>query len=181
VHDLSLHILDLMENSIRAEATVIAVTVAADPERDRLTIAVEDDGRGLSVPAAVAADPFYTTKAGKRTGLGLSLFRDAAEQAGGSLVIGRSNLGGAAVRAEMRLSHVDRAPLGDLAATLSSVVCTNPGLDVRCRLQVGDRAEEVRVSEIAKGLPVGACRGLVVARQVSERIRNGVAALQLTA
>ncbi len=170
-----------MENSIRAEATAIKVTVAADPARDLLRIVVEDNGRGLSVPGAVALDPFYTTKSGKRTGLGLSLFREAAEQAGGWLTIDRSPLGGAAVTAQMRLSHIDRTPLGDLAATMSSVVCTNPCLDVECRLCVGERETKVRASEIAKGLPAGSCQGLAVARQVSEQIRHGMADLQLTA
>lgn len=180
MHDLSLHILDLMENSIRAEATRVTVTVAAYPEQDLLRVVVEDNGHGLRVPAAVAADPFYTTKTGKRTGLGLSLFREAVEQAGGGLTIGRSSLGGVAVVAEMGLTHIDRPPLGDLAATLSSVVCTNPDLEVCCRLCVDDREEVVRVSDLAKG-GSRACRGLAVAREVSERVRQGLAALQFTA
>jgi anti-sigma regulatory factor (Ser/Thr protein kinase) len=117
VRDLSLHILDVMENSIRAGATAISLTVAEDPEQDRLTIIVEDNGPGLSVPPDVATDPFYTTKNGKRTGLGLSLLRATAEQAGGKLTLRRSELGGLAVEAAMQLSHVDRSPLGDLAAT----------------------------------------------------------------
>ena len=80
MREIALHILDLIENALRAQATVVAVTVEAVPEQDRLRIVVEDNGTGLKVSADAALDPFYTTKRGKRTGLGLSLFRAAASR-----------------------------------------------------------------------------------------------------
>jgi hypothetical protein len=174
MRDLSLHVLDLIENAIRAEASVIVVSIAEHPEKDLLEIAVEDNGRGLTVPAEVVTDPFFTTKNGKRTGLGLSLFRAAAERAGGTLTLARSGLGGLAVNATMQLSHIDRSPLGDVAATLSSVVCTNPNLDLRCRFAVSGRECVVRVLDVEKELPVGERRGLAVARLFSEKVRNGL-------
>lgn len=177
--ELSLHILDLIENSIRAGVTIIRVMVAEDPAKDVMKIVVEDNGGGLSVPAKVALDPFYTTKHGKRTGLGLSLFRAAAEQAGGKLKISRSKLGGLAVTATMKLSHVDRRPLGDLAATLSSVVCTNPNIELTCSLRVGKKECVISVSEVVKELQLGECHGLAVARQMSEKIRTALASLEV--
>jgi signal transduction histidine kinase len=133
MRELSLHMLDLIENSLRAAASIIAVTVEAEPEGDRLRITIEDNGSGLKVKPEEALDPFYTTKTGKRTGLGLSLFKAAAEATGGRLTIGKSDLGDVGVRvtAELGLTHIDRAPLGDLAGTLASVVCTYPGVDFR--------------------------------------------------
>ena len=83
MHDLSLYVLEMIENSLRAGAGTVAVRVWVEPPRDELTIVVEDDGPGLDVSVEQATDPFYTTKAGKRTGLGLPLFREAAEAAGG--------------------------------------------------------------------------------------------------
>lgn len=178
MRELSLHILDLIENSIRAGASVISVTVDEKEVEDTLEIVVEDNGRGLSVPAETAMDPFYTTKNGKRTGLGLSLFRATAEQAGGTLRIGRSSLGGVAVRAIMQLSHIDRQPMGDLAATLSSVVCTNPHLDLWCRL-ISSRGEYlVRVSDVAQEFGANERCGLALARRVSEKIKTGLTAIQ---
>lgn len=179
MRDLSLHVLDLIENSIRAGATTIAVALAEYPDRDLLEVSVEDDGRGLNVPPEAATNPFYTTKAGKRTGLGLSLLRAAAEQAGGKLTISTSALGGAAVTAMMRLSHVDRPPLGDLAATISSVICTNPRLDLSCRFCVGERECVVRTCDVANELPFGQRGGLTVARRLAERTRAGLAAIQV--
>lgn len=177
MRELSLHILDIIENSIRAGASIIAVTITEVPENDRLEILVEDNGSGLNVPPEDAANPFYTTKEGKRTGLGLSLFQAAAEQAGGGLRIEKSPLGGVAVRAGMSLGHIDRRPLGDLAATLSSVVCTNPDLDLRCRFRAGGQEWVVRVPEVAKELCANERCGLAIARRVSEKIKNGLAAL----
>ncbi len=198
MRDLSLHLLDLMENSIRAEATVVSVTIEQDPAKDKLRIVVEDNGPGLAVSAEQALDPFYTTKAGKRTGLGLSLFQGAAERAGGRVTLGRSPLGGLAVTACMRLSHLDRSPLGDLAASLSSVACTNPEVDLWCRLvrcaneiplsksqvpdsQSGIREWVVRSSEVENELPYGERCGLAVARRLAEKVREGMAAVEIVA
>lgn len=177
--ELSLHILDLIENSIRAGVSMIKVTVAEDPARDVMKIVVEDNGGGLTVPPSIALDPFYTTKNGKRVGLGLSLFRAAAEQAGGKLKVTKSKLGGLAVTATMKLSHIDRSPLGDLAATFSSVVCTNPNIELMCQLRVGKRGCVISVSDVVQELHLGECHGLAVARQVSEKIKTALASLEV--
>ncbi len=179
MHELSLHILDLIENSIRAGASVVSVTIGENPSKDELRISVEDNGCGISASPDEVTSPFYTTKDGKRTGLGLSLLRAAAEQAGGQLTIRSSELGGAAIEATMRLSHVDRAPMGDLATTLSSVVCTNPELELNCRFCVGDRECVIRVSDVVKEVSVGECRGLAVARRVHEKVNAALASLEV--
>ena len=179
MRELALHILDLIENSIRADASIIAVTIAEHPSQDLLEISVEDNGSGMSVAPEQALNPFFTTKNGKRTGLGLSLFKSTAEEAGGTLAIERSTLGGVAVKARMRLNDVDRKPLGDLAATLSSVVCTNPHLDLWCRFIRDDKECLVRVSDVAKGLCANERCGLALARRVSEQIKRGLAAIQI--
>jgi hypothetical protein len=137
MHDLSLYLLDVLENSVRAGATVIATTIVVDRAGDALTICVEDDGPGLPVDPQQALDPFFTTKKDKKTGLGLSLFRQAAEGAGGDLEVGRSDeLGGARVSARMSLADVDRPPLGDVAASIATMVVTNP--EVEFRVAVSD-------------------------------------------
>jgi len=177
LRELSLHILDLIENSLRAGAGVIEVSVEEEVERDRLAILVEDDGPGLAVPPEQALDPFYSTKPGKRTGLGLSLFRFRLEQAGGRLELGCSRLGGLAVRGEMVLSHVDRSPLGDLAATLSSVVACNPQVELRCRLRRGEQERRASSRELAEDNPGGG--ELAVAREVYQHIKEGLAALRI--
>ena len=70
VHDLSLYLLELLENSIRAGATQVEITLLMDDEADELRLTVDDDGRGLEVAPEQILDPFYTTKAGQEDRLG---------------------------------------------------------------------------------------------------------------
>jgi len=110
----------------------------------------------------------------------LSMMKFRTEQAGGCFRLERSCLGGLAVRASMPLSHVDRSPLGDLAATLASVVCTSPGVELSSRLRVGSREWRVSTADIVRGLPVGGRSEIAVARRVKERIAEGLSALHVS-
>ena len=155
MHDLSLYVLEMIENSLRAGAGTVAVRVWVEPPRDELTIVVEDDGPGLDVSVEQATDPFYTTKAGKRTGLGLPLFREAAEAAGGHLTLHRSReLGGVAIDAVMGLSHVDRPPLGDFVQTVAVMAATNPETALTLEVCVGADTCQATGAELAAGGPV---------------------------
>jgi signal transduction histidine kinase len=177
LRELALHILDLIENALRAGARVIEVSIEEDPRQDRLFLTVEDDGPGLDVPAERATNPFFTTKEGKATGLGLSLFRFRVEQAGGRLSLERSPLGGLAVRAEMGLNHVDRSPLGDLASTLYTVVLTNPQTELRLRLRRDDEKWSASSRVLAETMPGQG--ELAVARSMYTNIKEGLKALQI--
>ena len=154
MHDLSLYILEMIENSLRAGAGTVAVRVWVEAPRDELTIVVEDDGPGLDVSADEATDPFFTTKAGKRTGLGLPLFREAAEAAGGHLTLHRSHeLGGVAIDAVMGLSNIDRPPLGDVVETVAVMAATNPGGALTLEVCMGADTCLATGAELAAGGP----------------------------
>lgn len=148
MRDLSLHVLDLMENSARAGATVIAVDLALDRGADRLSLRVEDDGPGLAIAPELALSPFGSTKPDRRTGLGLPLLRASAERADGALTLGPSALGGLAVTATMRWTHVDRLPLGDLAQSVAVMAATHPEIEVRCRLATGGEERPVSSASV---------------------------------
>ena len=136
MHDLSLYLLELLENSVRAQATRIRVELFLDQASDTLRLRVDDNGQGLAAPAEQALDPFFTTKKGKKTGLGLSLLKADAEAAGGYLRIGTSPvLGGVRVETGMQLSHVDRPPLGDIGTTLVVTALTNPQVEFSVTLE----------------------------------------------
>ncbi|MDA8126394.1 MAG: ATP-binding protein [Deltaproteobacteria bacterium] len=128
--ELALHILDIAENSVRARARKVTIEVTEDSARDLLTIAIEDDGRGMN-PTALdrALDPFYTTKKVRNVGLGLPLLAKAAEQAGGRLAIRSEEGVGTRLEVEFRLSHIDRQPLGDVAGVLVALIAGNPDVD----------------------------------------------------
>jgi anti-sigma regulatory factor (Ser/Thr protein kinase) len=175
MRELSLHVLDLMENSIQAGASVVSVTVRQDSAHNRLRIVVADNGPGLAVAAEVAADPFFTTKRGKRTGLGLSLFAAAAERAAGKMVLRKSRMGGLSVEATMQLDHVDRAPLGDLAATLGAVAAANPKLEIRCLLVAGKRRRAAHFGPRSRASCASGSDGLSRAGALAEAVRRGIA------
>ncbi len=118
MRELSLHLLDLLENARSAGAANVLVAIDERPEADQLELRVEDDGRGVPTDTVdTVFDPFFTTRTTRKVGLGLPLLRAAAERAGGSATVD-SAPGHTVVRATFGLSHIDRAPLGDIVGTL---------------------------------------------------------------
>ena len=116
MNDLSLHIIDIIQNSLSAGAKRIGLTVKEDSANDRLTISIEDNGKGMSREvAAKLEDPFYTTRTTRKVGMGIPLFKQSAMQSGGNLSV-ESELGkGTTVTAWFELGNIDRPPLGDVA------------------------------------------------------------------
>jgi len=137
MRELSMHILDLAQNSIVASATLIEIDVTADSASDTFKIAIRDNGRGMSPEfLARVRDPFTTTRTTRRVGLGIPMFAEAAQACDGGLTV-ESQVGkGTSVEATFRLSHIDRAPLGDIAATLIALIAANPDIDIVYRQQV---------------------------------------------
>lgn len=133
-----MHILDIVENSLRAGAKRVEIILTEDTVEDVLTLKITDDGEGMTPEACVrAADPFFTTKPGHRTGLGLALLAQAAREAGGELRVSSLSGVGTTVRATFRWSHPDRRPLGDISATLEALVAANPAVDFVCEQRRG--------------------------------------------
>ncbi len=134
MEDLSLHILDIMENSLAASANRIEITIAEDTLDDRLSLEIRDNGRGMDAEArSNALDPFYTTRTTRRVGLGLSLLAQAAKQSGGTFELVSEPGRGTTVRAAFQLNHPDMKPLGDIAETLRTILVSRPELDLQFR------------------------------------------------
>jgi hypothetical protein len=128
--EVSLHILDIVENSTRAGAKRVYIDVIEDTRRDLLSIEIRDNGSGMSEDVLKKAmDPFFTTKTVRNFGLGLPMLAQAAERTGGRLVVESKGGEGTRVVAEFKLSHIDRQPLGDIAGTLVTLVAGNTDVD----------------------------------------------------
>jgi len=132
LEDLSLHILDIAENSIAAGAQNITIRITQDTQRDRLVLVIVDDGRGMDEETVrKVTDPFFTTKSVRRVGLGLPLLEEAARMANGNLSI-RSRPGrGTRIKATFGLNHIDRKPMGDIAQTLKTLIVAHPEIRIR--------------------------------------------------
>jgi anti-sigma regulatory factor (Ser/Thr protein kinase) len=127
--DLSLHILDIAENSIAAGAQTIRIIIEELPNQDVYQLVIEDDGKGMEPDfVAKVTDPWVTTRTTRRIGMGLPLLQQNCELAGGSMVIDSQPGKGTSVIAEFRLSHMDRPPAGDIPATLRLLIAANPTL-----------------------------------------------------
>ena len=119
MEDIALHVLDIVENSLRAGATRVGVTVTEDHVRDRLSIVIIDNGRGMrQEDIDRLTDPFFTTKPGKRVGLGLALFAQAARESGGGLKVSRLKKQGLKVEAGFHPAHPDCKPIGKMDETI---------------------------------------------------------------
>ena len=149
MRELSLNILDIAQNSLSAGAGLVTLTVDEDSGADSLTLRVEDDGRGMDADTLQRVrDPFYTTRTTRKVGMGIPLFRMAAEMTGGSLDIVSEPGKGTAVTASFSLSHIDRMPLGDMAGTVTALIRLNPGVDFVYRHTVDGRSFEMDTSEL---------------------------------
>jgi hypothetical protein len=127
VDDLSLHVLDIAENSLRADAKVIEIDVVR--QGDLLRIEIIDDGRGMDAETLQQVrNPFFTTKH-KKTGLGVPLLSQAAEMTGGSFTVDSVPGRGTRVVATFGWAHVDRPPLGDMTETLLTLIAGHPDRD----------------------------------------------------
>ena len=127
MQELSMNVLDVAENSVRAGAKLIEITVDEQPGNDLLTIAIRDDGCGMTKEQLQSVtDPFFTTRTTRKVGLGVPFFKLAAEITGGSFDIQSKPGGGTAVTAKFVRSSIDRMPLGDMNETMLTLIGCNP-------------------------------------------------------
>ncbi|GAB6100023.1 ATP-binding protein [Halanaerocella petrolearia] len=147
MRELSLHILDIIQNSITANSSLIKLVINEDSQEDQLTIEITDDGQGMK-EAKAALDPFWTSRNTRSVGLGLPLFKAAAERCEGDFELKSRPEEGTRVKATFKLSHIDRAPLGDLAGTIIACLTSSPKVDFLYYHQVDSQNFEFDTREI---------------------------------
>ena len=128
--ELSLHILDIAKNSVKAKATLIEISIVEDVNYNLLTIEIKDNGCGMSKEfLKTVKDPFSTTRTTRKVGMGIPLFEAACIQCGGELNI-TSELGvGTTLTATFELDNIDRAPIGDMAGTMQTLISGSPAIE----------------------------------------------------
>lgn len=153
MRELSLHLLDIAENSIAAGAKNITITIREDTTADRLYLSVQDDGKGMDEEMVrKVTDPFVTTRTTRKVGLGIPLLKAAAEACNGWLKI-HSKVGeGTLVEVEFQRSHIDRMPLGDIAGTFLTLLVGNPQIHWVFRYSVDQETFELDDQQIKQEL-----------------------------
>jgi len=158
MRDLSLHLMDIIQNSIVAMGTRINVSIAVYLNSDELKIIVEDNGKGMDDDMLKkVTDPFVTTRDTRKVGLGISLFKASAERSGGYLVITSKKGAGTTLEAVFKINNIDRPPLGDVADTIAGVIASNESLHLTLTLSRDDEMFCFDTKEIRKmldGVPI---------------------------
>jgi hypothetical protein len=158
LRELSLHILDIAENSVSAGASKIEISVNENLNKDELIIKITDNGKGMSAEKMKnLADPFITSRTTRKVGLGIPFLKAAAEACEGSFEI-RSEIGvGTEVEVHFRHSHIDRMPLGDLKSTWLNLLVGYPNvhwvLDYAVNINTY-RLDDQPIKEILIGIPL---------------------------
>jgi len=175
MREITLHLLDLAENSVSAGARTVQIAVCEDLKADRLTASIEDDGRGMDAETVKkVTDPFYTSRTTRKVGLGIPLFKGAAEECNGGLTVTSKVGEGTRVEVSFQHSHIDRMPLGNLSATFLGLLVGHPDIHWVFRYTAcKDGAEETfefddqPIKETLEGLPLthpevlGFVRGMI--------------------
>ena len=130
MRELSLNVMDVAQNCITAKATLVTIEVIESDKDDFLDIYVKDNGCGMTKEQVESViDPFYTTRKTRKVGLGVPLFKMAAEQTGGSFTIDSEVNVGTTLYAHFIKSSVDMTPLGDINSTVKILIQCNPFID----------------------------------------------------
>lgn len=156
--EISLNVLDIAQNSIKAKATLIEISVLIDTKADRMTIIIKDNGCGMSEEqVGKVIDPFFTTRTTRKVGLGVSFFKMAAEMTGGSFSITSRQGEGTTDIAEFVISSIDRMPLGDISGTIETLIVYNTDIDFLYKYKVDDEEFELSTAEMREmldGIPL---------------------------
>ena len=130
MRELALHILDIVENGIAAGGNCVWIDVDEARKKDLIKIVIRDNGRGMPIEKRDNInDPFITSSTTREVGLGLSLLSAATERCDGALRVDTQPGKGTEVKATFRYSHIDRAPLGDMAVTITTLIIGDAGID----------------------------------------------------
>lgn len=160
MRELSLHILDIAQNSVTAGARNVSILITTDTQKDEMLIEIVDDGKGMSEELLErVTDPFVTSRTTRKVGMGIPLFKQAAEAAGGDFKI-CSVLGkGTTVTARFRISHIDRQPMGELEETMAVLIGGSPEVDLSLQARHNGRGFEINtrnMRELLDGVPLNA-------------------------
>jgi anti-sigma regulatory factor (Ser/Thr protein kinase) len=155
MEDLSLHILDIAENSIDAGASRVEIKIIINETDDRLILKISDNGKGMDEDTIrMVKDPFFTTKTirQKKFGLGIPLLAQAAEECNGRFSIDSEVDKGTVITAEFQHSHIDIKPLGDIGSTMAVLIGGHPEIDFLLSYEKDGFSYKLDTEELKKEL-----------------------------
>jgi hypothetical protein len=153
MREISLHILDIVQNSIVADASKVEIRVAADNVKDLLCVDIKDNGRGMPPDMVeMVRSPFCTTRTTRKVGLGIPMLAAAAEMCEGCVELDSKLGDGTQIAATFKLSHIDRMPLGDITSTMMTLIVANPYIDMSYEHVVDENSFRLDMAEVRQEL-----------------------------
>ena len=177
--ELSLHILDIVQNSVRAKATEIEIIINEDIQNNQLEIRIKDNGKGIDKELITRIkNPFSTTRTTRKIGLGIPLLFEACTRCDGDLDI-ESSLGvGTTIRATFKYDHIDRAPMGDIVNTITMLILSSPEIRYILTYYVNEAnfiMDTNEIKEILQGVPIN---DLGIIKWIETYLKENIKALK---
>ncbi len=178
MNELSLHILDIVQNAIVADSRMIEINIDEQVNQNKLQFFVKDNGKGMDEDTLrMVVDPFHTSRTSRKVGLGIPLLKAAAEQAdGGIKIISKKGIG-TTVTAWFVYEHIDRAPLGSMIETMQVLIVSNPNIDFLYKHRVGSEQFTLDTREIKKVLAGVAIDNIEVISWLTAHLQEGINSL----
>lgn len=175
MRDLSLHILDICQNSLEAKANNINITIGSDIKKGILNIVIEDDGSGIDEEFLKKIfDPFVTKRKTRNIGLGLSLFKQTAKIAEGDVSIKSIVNKGTTVIFHCDINHIDRLPLGDVSETIISIIFFKENIDIVFKIYSANGEFNFNTRDIRERIGEIALTDYNVTQWIKEYINEGI-------
>lgn len=156
--DISLHILDIAQNSVTAQASNIEINIEVDKKNDYLALLITDNGKGMSPDFLQhVMDPYTTTRTTRKVGLGLPLLKQNAERTGGSMIIESVEGQGTMLKAVLKTNNIDCLPLGDISGVVAMLICSYPQINFYFTGKNGSDEFSITTQELTdalEGLPL---------------------------
>jgi len=177
--DLSLHILDVAENCINAEAKNIEILINEDLKNDKLIIEINDDGKGMDKEMTEAIkNPFVTSRTTRNVGLGIPLLKEAAEMAGGSLKIKSVKGVGTKVKAVFQYGNIDRKPLNKIEETIISLMLLGKNTEIDFKYKKNGKEFDFSTKELKNELGLESLNDVTLLNQLKEILKNKLTEIQ---
>ena len=175
MQDISMHIIDIIQNSIKAGASLITIIINESPKNDIFAFSIEDNGKGMDKDMLKRVrDPFVTSRTTRKVGLGIPLLEQTCTMCEGSFDMESTPGKGTKVTARMRYGNIDRPPIGDIGGCIYMTIVTNPDLDFVFKYSFNDSEFVLDTREVKKVLGGVSIADPEVSLWIRDSINEGI-------
>ncbi|MCF8380619.1 MAG: ATP-binding protein [Bacteroidales bacterium] len=177
--EIAYHILDILQNSLRAEAGDIKLTIEESQRSNSIRICIEDDGKGMEKEMLLKVfDPYTTSRTSRKIGMGLSLLKYQAELSGGGVNVESEKGKGTSVNVWFQKDHIDRQPLGDIAGVVRIMLASGNNCNFFYKHKTDTAEFEISTDEIKASLGIEVISDNQLLEQLRELIYENLISIE---